>query len=116
MASSLSCHGELADESRWCRELCQKFDVTFWGQLQIMRMKGSQTILGECCTWCMLHLENAALTVNSSSWHGKIESDDITSCSVMIVQLWMRKRAMADKDENDIENTSEYEKSGVQLA
>ena len=30
-------------------------DATFRGQLEIMRMKGRQTILGVCCTRCMLH-------------------------------------------------------------
>ena len=30
-------------------------EVTFTGQLEIVRMKGQQTILGVCCTRCMLH-------------------------------------------------------------
>ena len=30
-------------------------EATFRGQLQIVKMKGRQTILGVCCTWCMLH-------------------------------------------------------------
>ena len=34
----------------------------------------------------------------------------------MIVELWTRKREMGDEDENDVEDTSGYEKSGVQLA
>jgi len=34
----------------------------------------------------------------------------------MMVELWTRKREMGDEDENDIEDTSGYEKSGVQLA
>jgi len=34
----------------------------------------------------------------------------------MIIELWTRKREMGDEDENDMENTSGYEKSGVQLA
>jgi len=29
----------------------------------------------------MLHLVYAALSVNSLSWHGEIERDDLTSCS-----------------------------------
>jgi len=29
--------------------------ATFRGQLDIVRMKGRQTILGVCCTRCMLH-------------------------------------------------------------
>jgi hypothetical protein len=34
----------------------------------------------------------------------------------MIAKLWMRKRDMEDEDENDVEYTSGYQKSGVQLA
>ena len=33
-----------------------------------------------------------------------------------MVELWTRKREMWDEDENDVEETSEYEKSGVRLA
>jgi hypothetical protein len=31
----------------------------------------------------------------------------------MIVELWTRKREMEDEDENNMENTSGYEKSGA---
>jgi len=34
----------------------------------------------------------------------------------MMVEMWMRKREMGDEDENDVEDTSRYEKSGVPLA
>jgi hypothetical protein len=34
----------------------------------------------------------------------------------MMVELWTRKREMGDEDENDMENTSGYDKSGVQFA
>ena len=34
----------------------------------------------------------------------------------MMVELWTRKREMGDEDENDMEDTSGYEKSGEQLA
>jgi len=34
----------------------------------------------------------------------------------MMVELWMRKREMGDENENDMENTSGFEKSAVQLA
>jgi len=34
----------------------------------------------------------------------------------MMVELRMRKREMGDEDENDIEDTSGYEKSVVRLA
>jgi len=34
----------------------------------------------------------------------------------MMVELWTRKREMGDEDENDMEDTSGYEKSWVRLA
>ena len=34
----------------------------------------------------------------------------------MMVELWMRKREMGEEDENDVEDTSAYEKSGARLA
>jgi hypothetical protein len=34
----------------------------------------------------------------------------------MMFELWTRKREVWDEDENDVEDTSGYEKSGVQLA
>jgi len=34
----------------------------------------------------------------------------------MMVVLWTRKREMVDEDENDLEDTSGDEKSGVRLA
>jgi hypothetical protein len=34
----------------------------------------------------------------------------------MMVELWMRKREMGDEDENDMEDTSGYEISGVRLS
>jgi hypothetical protein len=34
----------------------------------------------------------------------------------MMVELWTRKWEMGDEDENDIEDTSSYEESGIQLA
>jgi hypothetical protein len=40
----------------------------------------------------------AVLGVNSGSWHGEIERDDITLCSAMIVALWTRKRDMGVED------------------
>jgi len=33
-----------------------------------------------------------------------------------MVEMWIRKREMGDEDENDVEDTSGYEKSGVRLA
>jgi len=102
------------------------------GQILIMRMKGRKTILGRCCprwmlflvyavlgvcrTQCMLYWVYALLGVNLWSWSGEIERDDLTLCSAMMVELWMRKREMGDKDRNDVEDTSRYEKSGIRLA
>ena len=34
----------------------------------------------------------------------------------MMLELWTRKREIGDEDENDVEDTSGYEKSGVRLA
>jgi len=34
----------------------------------------------------------------------------------MMVELWTRKKETVDKNENDVEDTRRYEKSGVQLA
>jgi hypothetical protein len=34
----------------------------------------------------------------------------------MVVEFWTRMREMGDEDENDMEDTSGYGKSGVQLA
>jgi len=33
-----------------------------------------------------------------------------------MVELWTRKREIGDEDENDMEDTSGYEESGVRLA
>ena len=34
-------------------------------------------------------------------------------CSAMMVELWTRKIEMWDDDENDVEDSSGYEESGV---
>ena len=97
-------------------------EATFWGQLLIMRMNGRRTILGECCTWDMMYLVYAVLSVyavlgvNSSSWHGEIDRDDLTFCSAMIVDLWTRQREIRDEDENDVVDMSGHDKSGVRSA
>ena len=64
----------------------------------------------------MLYTVYAVLGVNSWSCHGEIERDDLTLCSAMMFEMRMRKRVMGDEDENDVEDTSRYEKSGVRLA
>jgi len=33
----------------------------------------------------------------------------------MMVELWTKEREMGDKDGNDVEDTSGYEKSGVRV-
>jgi len=42
--------------------------------------------------------------------------DDIALCSAMMVELRTRERQMVDENENDVEVTSGYEKSGVRFA
>ena len=37
-------------------------------------------------------------------------------CSAMMVELWTRKRAIGEQDDNDGEDTSGYEKSGVRTS
>jgi len=39
--------------------------------------------------------------------------DDLTLCSVRIVELWTGKGEMGEEDENDVDDTSGYWKSGV---
>jgi len=34
----------------------------------------------------------------------------------MMVEMWMRTREIGDEDENEVEDTSGYETSGVRLA
>ena len=63
MTLPLSSHGELADGGRSCKEARRKLKLHSEGQLVIMRMKGRQTILGECCTRCMLYSVYAVLGV-----------------------------------------------------
>jgi len=89
-------------------------------------------VLDVCCTQCMLYLVYAVLdvywaqymlysvcvvfNVNAWSWHGERRRDYLTLYSVMMIEVWKRKRGMGDEDENDEEDTSGYEKSGVQHA
>jgi len=42
--------------------------------------------------------------------------DDLTLCSCDDGRVVDKKGGMGDEDENDMENTSGYEKSGVRLA
>jgi len=34
---------------------------------------------------------DTVLDVNSLSWHGEVERNDLTSCSQVMVELWTRK-------------------------
>jgi hypothetical protein len=45
-----------------------------------------------------------------------IKRDKLTSCSVMMVELWMRKGEMGDEDEHDMEDASRFEKSRIRPA
>ena len=47
-----------------------------------------------CSTQCMLYLVYAVLSVNSWSWHGEIERDDLTLCFQLMVELTTGKRGM----------------------
>jgi len=61
-------------------------EATFRGQLVMVGMKGRETIVGGCSTRCMLYSVYAVLSVNSSSWYGEIERDDLPLCSAMMVK------------------------------
>jgi len=73
-------------------------------------------VLSVCCTQCMLYSAYTVLSVNSLSWHGEIERDDLTLCSAMTVEIWTRKIEIVDEEKNDVEDTSRYDNSGVRLA
>jgi len=70
------------------------------------------TVLGVCCSRNMLYSVYAVLSVNSWLWHGEIGRDDLTLCSVMVVE----KERSGMKMGTNMEDTSRYEKPGVQLA
>jgi len=53
---------------------------------------------------CVPYSVYVVLCVNSWSWHGEIDSNDLTLCSAMMVELWTRKGEMGDEDENDVED------------
>jgi hypothetical protein len=50
--------------------------------------------LGDCCTQFLLYLAYAVLSVNSWSLNARIERDDWSSCSDMMVEWRIRKREM----------------------
>jgi len=51
-------------------------------------------VLGVCCTGCMLYWVYDVLGVNSRAWHGEIESDDLTLCFQIMVELTTRMRKL----------------------
>jgi len=73
-------------------------------------------ILSGCYTWCMLYWEYAVLVVNSWTWHEERKLDDLTVCSAMMAELWMRNREMGDEDANAVDNTNGYETSVLHVA
>jgi hypothetical protein len=95
-------HGEMRDWVEVGESQC-------WGDA-VGGVYGSQCMLysvnvelSVCCTRCMLYLVYAVLGVNSESWHGEIEMDDLTSCSQLMVELRMSKREMRGEWTNDHE-------------
>jgi len=65
---------------------------------------------------CMLYLVYATLSVTSWWWHGEIERDDLTLCSCDDGRVVNKKERDEEEDMSDMDDTSGYEKSGVQLA
>ena len=55
----------------------------------------------------------AVLVVNSCSWNGERERNDVSLYSAIMVELWPTKRDMGDEDDNGVEDVSRNEKSGV---
>jgi hypothetical protein len=60
----------------------------------------------------MLYSVYAELSVNSLSWHGEIERNDLTLCSVMRIE----KGRWGMKMGTNVEDKSGYEKLGVRVA
>jgi len=50
--------------------------------------------IGVCCTQCMLYWVYDILGVNTRAWHGEIESDDLTLCFQVMVELTTRMRKL----------------------
>jgi len=83
-------------------------EATFSGQLEIVRMNRRPTLMGGCCTQCMLYSVDAVPGVCCTQCmpesqcmqhlvlahnHGmERQSDDFTLCSAMMVELRTRKR------------------------
>jgi len=69
------------DSIHWLTCNCQNWVQQ--GPLRADRLAGSgrQSIVGWCSTRCMQYSVYNVLSVNSWSWHGEIERDDLTSCS-----------------------------------
>jgi len=111
----LSSQGKLADRGRSSIEACRTLALLSRINLNSWEWTGIQTIMVGCYTQCMWYSVNAVLGANWWSSHGEIERDDLILCSGMIFEWWTRKREMGDHDENYVEHTSRYEKSGAWL-
>ena len=74
------CNGSW-DSIHWLTHHCE--NRVQQGPLRAERLAGSgrRLIVGWCSTLCMQYSVYAVLCVNSLSWHGEIERDDLTSCS-----------------------------------
>jgi hypothetical protein len=122
----------LADNGRSCREAHRKLklysEVNFEpGESREDKNSCVDAVLGVCCTRGMLYTGYAVLGIccirymlYSVSTHDhdmeEIVSNDLTLCSAMMVEWWMRKRAMGGEDANNVEHTSGFGNSGVCLA
>jgi len=85
------------DSIHWLSRNCG--NVENWVQQGPLRAErpagiGRQSMLWWCSTRCMQYSVYAVLGVNSWSWHQEIDSDDLTSCSQVMVELKTRKREM----------------------
>jgi len=72
------------DFIHWLTRTCG--NVENWVQHGLPRderlaASGKQLMLGWCSTRCILYSVYAVLGVDSWSWHGEMERDDLTSCS-----------------------------------
>jgi len=79
-----------------CRELSTSRSAKKWGEGLARRRRWSTT------GWCK-YLLYAVLGVNSWSWHGEIERDDITSCSLVMVELRTREWEMRGDGGNNLD-------------
>jgi len=85
------------DSIHWSTHNCGNVESGLQhGLPQDERLAGSgrQSILGVCSMGCMQYSVYAVLGDDSWSWHGKTESNNLTSCFQVIVELRTRQREM----------------------